>query len=367
MKSLPAVILGASSFGDSVSYDVAADIVNLFIYDVKPVNSKRKMIDTSFLYSNGNSEQYLGKILDTITKNSKKDAKQGQHTISIASKANPRSAGGLSKAGIKFQFETSCKRLKLENDAKYHKMDVYYFHWPDKKTNIVESLETINELYKQGKFERFGLSNYSSWQVAEIYYLCKKNGFVLPTVYQGMYNPLTREIESELLPCLRHFGIVFYAYNPLAGGMLTGKHDFINFDHCAREDDDHDDDEKNADSQDKVNSIKKGRFHGNTNVAKIYRQRYWKKCYFEAIKLIEKVLVDEYNDKVSIIEATLRWMQHHSKLNENDGVILGGSKMVHFVQNTQALLCKQGLNDNVVNAFDDAWQLCKGQCPAYFR
>src|SRR4051812_10679046 len=44
----------------------------------------------------------------------------------------------------------------------------------------------------EGKFKRFGLSNYAAWQVVEIYYLCKANGYVLPTVYQGMYNLITR-------------------------------------------------------------------------------------------------------------------------------------------------------------------------------
>ncbi|XP_046505250.1 aflatoxin B1 aldehyde reductase member 2-like [Equus quagga] len=48
----------------------------------------------------------------------------------------------------------------------------------------------------------------------------------MPTVYQGVYNALTRRVETELFPCLRHFGLRFYAYNPLAGGLLTGKYKY---------------------------------------------------------------------------------------------------------------------------------------------
>ena len=53
-------------------------------------------------------------------------------------------------------------------------------------------LKGINDLYKEGKFKRFGLSNFASYEVAEIVEICKANGYVLPTVYQGMYNAISR-------------------------------------------------------------------------------------------------------------------------------------------------------------------------------
>jgi len=57
-------------------------------------------------------------------------------------------------------------------------------------------------LYQQGKFKRLGVSNYKSWEVAEIYYICKMNNYVLPTVYQGMYNLIARDAELELVSML---------------------------------------------------------------------------------------------------------------------------------------------------------------------
>ena len=72
--------------------------------------------------------------------------------------------------------------------------------------------------FAEGKFKEFGLSNYASWEVADIYHICKRNGWVLPTVYQGMYNAITRMVEGELFPALRHFGLRFYAYNTVRNG-----------------------------------------------------------------------------------------------------------------------------------------------------
>jgi len=79
-------------------------------------------------------------------------------------------------------------------------------------------------MHSEGKFKTFGLSNFQSWEVAHIYHTMEKNSWVTPSVYQGMYNAITREVERELLPCLQKLGMRFLAYNPLAAGVLTGKH-----------------------------------------------------------------------------------------------------------------------------------------------
>lgn len=54
-----------------------------------------------------------------------------------------------------------------------------------------ETLECVNQMYKSGKFKQLGLSNYASWEVAEIVGICERRGFVKPTVYQGMYNAIS--------------------------------------------------------------------------------------------------------------------------------------------------------------------------------
>lgn len=100
-------------------------------------------------------------------------------------------------------------------------VDIYYIHAPDKDTPLEETLKGIQQLYEQGAFKRFGLSNYSPSDVQKAYDICKQNGYVLPTVFQGNYNPVARRQETELFPTLRKLNIAFYAYSPLAGGFLT--------------------------------------------------------------------------------------------------------------------------------------------------
>lgn len=86
----------------------------------------------------------------------------------------------------------------------------------------METLRALDIQFKQDKFELLGLSNYASWEVAEIATLAHVHDLVRPSIYQGVYSAIHRAVEPELFPALRKFGIGFYAYNPLAGGLLTG-------------------------------------------------------------------------------------------------------------------------------------------------
>jgi len=290
-----------------------------------------KELDTALMYCDGTTEKILGALPDRT-----------KSQVLISTKANPWNGKGLGYDSILKQSKQSFTSLKFKDEGK---CDIFYLHAPDHNTPIEQSLKAVNQLHQDGKFLRFGLSNYSAWQVAEIYYLCKENKYVLPTVYQGMYNAITRSVELELIPCLRRFGISFYAYNPLAGGLLTGRYTFEDL-------------EKEP----------IGRFFGNS-WAEAYRNRYWKKTNFDALENIKKCLNEVYGEgKVSIVEASLRWMIHHSALKSSngDGVILGASSLEHLKDNLLAV--SQGpLEKAVVDAFTNAWDLCKGDCPLYFR
>lgn len=101
---------------------------------------------------------------------------------------------------------------------------MYVTHAPDRTTPFEETLKAVNDLYKEGKFKHFGLSNYMSWEVAQVVEICKVNGYVVLTAYQGLYNAVHRNVEPELFPALREYGIAFYAFNPLGGGFFTGRY-----------------------------------------------------------------------------------------------------------------------------------------------
>lgn len=177
--------------------------------------------------------------------------------------------------------------------------------------------------------------------------LCKKNGWIQPTVYQGMYSALTRTVEDELFPCLRYYGISFYAYSPLAGGLLTGKHKF---------------------EQAKDQTIATGRFNG-VGWAKVYKDRYWKKEHFDQIEALKLLLEEVYpGEQVTVPEAAFRWIYNHSKLSAEHGdcVILGASRQEQLDMNLRLSL-KPALEKPVVQFFNQWWESARSMCPKYFR
>ena len=283
--------------------------------------------DTAAFYGDGQSEKFLGQMDLRLNEN-----------VKISTKAHPWKGNTYSASGLRLQLETSLKNLKMDC------IQIFYLHAPEYGTPIAETLKTVDDLYQEKKFKEFGLSNYASWQVAEICMICKNNGWIMPTVYQGMYNSLTRMVEKELFKCLKHFNMRFYAYSPLCGGMLTGKHKFEDAD-----------------------KTEPGRFFGKGR-AELYRNRYWKKVIFNAIEKIKSVLNEVYGKKVDITEASLRWMYHHSKLDGScgDAVILGCSSYEHYKYNSKCIT-KGPLHDKVVAVFDECWRDCCSNCADYMK
>jgi len=221
------------------------------------------------------------------------------------------------------------------------KVNLFYLHAPDHNTPISSTLSTILSLKEQDLFNEWGLSNYPAWQVVHIYHLCKENHIPPPTVYQGMYNCITRDVEKELFPALRLCGLRFYAYNPLAGGILTGKY---------REND----------------NPGTGRFSVNTAWGLKYRQRFWKKEMFDAIQLIESSS-QKYN--ITLPQASLSWLYFHSALSQEigDGVIIGGSNLEQMTANINTIGQLKSLPEEVLTAIEEAWKITAPVCEQYWR
>jgi len=195
-------------------------------------------------------------------------------------------------------LETSVKTLAP------HKIRVLYLHKPDRQTNFAEVAKEIDALHKQGLFEEFGLSNFLSWEVAEFVTLAKTHGWIQPTVYQGIYNALERNIEFELIPALRKYGIRYHAYGPLASGLLTGKF----FTEAELN--------SNAASGTRWDPKAAGSF------AELIMNKY--RPLLPVLKPLKESL-DQHN--ITFAQAALRWLQHHSVLTPEDAVILGASSV----------------------------------------
>ena len=123
--------------------------------------------------------------------------------------------GSLQTEQVVKRTQESLQKLKVDQ------VDILYLHTPDPSTPIEQTLQGVQELFNAGAFRRFGLSNYTAKDVRNIYEHQKSNGWVLPSVYQGAYNPISRHYEEDLLPLLRKLEISFYAYSPTAGGFLA--------------------------------------------------------------------------------------------------------------------------------------------------
>lgn len=276
-------------------------------------------LDTAYVYNDGRCEQLLGEALP-----------KAAAPYFIATKVNPRISGKLDGAAAYKQVNESLERLKLKA------VDLVYLHFPDPATPVEDVLKAMADLHGQGKFRELGLSNFPAWMVADVWHLCEKNGWVKPTVYEGMYNPLTRYAERELNACLDHFGMRYYAYNPLCGGLLTGR--YGKFEDAPTD----------------------GRFTHRPG----YQNRYWKKSYFDAVEILKAACEQE---GITTVEATYRWLAHHSMLKEErgDGIIIGASKLNHLKQNMETM--KAGpLPESVLKAFEDAWDVCRKDSPEYF-
>ncbi|KAM9814222.1 aflatoxin B1 aldehyde reductase member 3 [Neosynchiropus ocellatus] len=317
----PVSLLGTMAFGARADAEQSLQMVKAFLA------RGHRHLDTAFMYAGGRSESVLGGM-------------SLARSVSVATKANPWEGKTLRPDSVRSQLETSLKKLRTD------RVDLFYLHAPDHQTPIQDTLRACHQLHQEGKFRELGLSNYASWEVAEIASICRHNNWVAPTVYQGMYNATTRQVETELLPCLRYFGMRFYAYNPLAGGLLTGKYHYV----------------------DKDGSQPEGRFFGNSWAA-AYRDRYWKQSQFEAIELVLKALETAYGaSRPTLTSAAMRWMYHHSQLKGDlgDGVIIGMSTMEQLKENLAA--AEEGpLDESVVQAFHAAWNLVAHECPNYFR
>ncbi len=124
---------------------------------------------------------------------------------------------GLSSRHIRLQCEASLKRLKTDW------LDVYTLHHVDRATPFAETLDTLEQLKREGKILYYATSNFAAWQLVGLHMTADRVGSIGQLFEQSHYNLSVRDVEREVLPACRHFGIGFLAYSPLAEGLLAGE------------------------------------------------------------------------------------------------------------------------------------------------
>ncbi|KAJ7582807.1 Aldo/keto reductase [Mycena floridula] len=326
-KSALNVVMGAMTFGEVGTggarvhnIDDVQAILNVFR------SHGHQEVDTARTYCAGTSEAYLGKCDMTGLK------------IETKLSPSPHTPNGITHTpeGLRKHLMASLKALNVD------RVEIWYLHAPDRTVAYEVTMKAVDELHREGYFDRFGISGYMAFEVAEIVKICERHGYIKPTVYQGLYNALHRTVEPELFPCLRKFGLAFYEYNPLGGGFFTGKFTSPG------------------------DAVEAGsRFDDQRPQGKNYRNRYWNDIHFKAMAELVEVAKTH---NLTVTEIALRWVSHHSYLKRefNDAILIGASSIKHIKENLIDLE-KGPLPLEVVEALDAAWETVRPTAIKYWK
>ncbi|KAL4781071.1 NADP-dependent oxidoreductase domain-containing protein [Aspergillus varians] len=312
MSSNVELVFGGASFRSQESFgDMDAKNQALSILQDEGI----KYIDTAAAY--GESEQILGTL--------------GAAKTFIVDTKYPGSVGTPStKEGIIGFANESLKKLQT------NQVDVYYLHSPDRRVPFEVQADAINTLYEDGKIKRFGISNFLADEIEELVRIAKEKNWIAPSVYQGSYSAIGRRAEKELFPVLRKHNIQFYAYSPIAGGLL-------------------------AKDIDQLVKNPQGRWDTSTPVGALYHELYDKPRMLEGLKLWGAISNEA---GISKVELAYRWVIHNSILNGEygDRVVFGAATLGQLKE-TLGLAKKGPLGPEIVEKIEELWRLIEADAP----
>lgn len=309
-------VLGTMTFGDTADEAASAAILD------SALEAGITVVDTANGYAGGTTEGILGRLLG-----SRRD------DVILASKAGmPHPDAGedspLSARALRASVEGSLARLGTD------RIDLFYLHQPDRAAPLEETLSTFADLVREGKVQALGVSNFAAWQIGDVIRVADEVGAPRPVVAQQLYNLVARRIESEYLEFAAIHDLHTMVYNPLGGGLLTGKHTF-------------------------EATPGEGRF-GDSRLAAMYRERYWNEDLFRAIGALTEVAASA---GLSLVELSFRWLFSQPGVGS---VLLGGSKPEQFKANLP-FAAAPPLDADLLKACDEIGATLNGPMPAYNR
>ncbi|MGI5186693.1 aldo/keto reductase family protein [Promicromonospora sp. CA-289599] len=317
------VILGTMTFGHrgrGVRIDDPAQVQRLI--DELAAHGHHEL-DTCYVYGGGTCEELLGEL-------------RAAERFGLAIRFDPVATPHGHEPDILIRsVRASLERLATT------KVQILYLNLRDSGTPLKSTLGAVQELHEEGVFDELGLSNVAPGDVAECVSIAERQSWIKPSVYQGLYNAISRAVEPELLPELRRHDIRFHAYNPLAGGAFA----------------------PGFGQADRVESG--SRFDDRQPQGKEYRSRYWNDAYLAGLDEVRQAC---RSGGIAPIEAALRWLVHHSRLDarSGDGIILGASSLGHLQQNLAAVEAGP-LPGAVVTALDRAAEITRPAWPPVAR
>lgn len=306
-----ALAVGTMNFGKRTSAPESERIVR------RAIDRGLALFDTANVYNGGESERILGRAL----------AGARDRTL-VASKVGmaggPKNPEGLSRTSILRAIDASLTRLGTDY------LDLYYLHAPDPRTPIEETIDAMKTLLDAGKVRAWGVSNYASWQILEINGLCDQRAMLRPKVSQVIYNVLIRQIEIEYVAFAARFPIHTTVYNPLAGGLLAGKH--------------------------QRGDIPSGsRFDAN----RMYQRRYWTDRLFDHVDALAAVAKDF---GMTLVDLAYAWLAVRPGV---DSILVGPADAEQLDAAIDA--CDRDLPNEVVTRVDDSHYAFAGTDAKYAR
>jgi aryl-alcohol dehydrogenase-like predicted oxidoreductase len=229
---------------------------------------------------------------------------------------------GLSRKHILAAIEASLRRLQTDY------VDLYQVHAPDPDTPIDETLRALDCVVQSGKARYVGCSNFKAWELAKALWTSDKSGLARFDSAQPRYNLLSRDIEAEMLPLCLDQGVGVIVYNPLAGGLLTGKH--------------HRDQPPAANTRFAV-------------AGPMYRERYWNDANFAAVERLQAFFAPRGKPLVGVAVA---WVLAQPGITS---AIVGASRPEQLDHSLQAVDTQ--LDDEEMRQLNDVWYDLPKQAP----
>ncbi|KAE8553199.1 hypothetical protein TMatcc_007375 [Talaromyces marneffei ATCC 18224] len=199
------IILGTHTVGDT------AKMPGIVHFDYE--NDVKGLLDA--FYSRGHRE------IDTASNYPGSEAHLGQvgavGPFTIHTKVRGWGSGDFEPSKIQLSIEKSLQDLRTPT------VETMFLHVPDRQTPFEDTAKAMNDACHQGKFKKWGFSNYTAAEVEKFIEVCDEKGYAKPSVYEGHYNAIVRGGEKELFPLLRKHNMAFFAFSPAAGGLFSDK------------------------------------------------------------------------------------------------------------------------------------------------
>ena len=205
--------LGCMSFGDpgrgghpwSLGEEAARPIIR------HALEAGVNFLDTANVYSDGSSEEIVGKALADFAQ---------REEVVLATKVHGRmrpgpNGAGLSRKSVLAEIDNSLRRLRTDY------VDLYQIHRFDPTTPVEETVEALNDVVRAGKARYVGASSMYAWQFSKMLHVAESHGWARFVSMQDHYNLLYREEEREMLPLCADEGIGVIPWSPLGRGRLT--------------------------------------------------------------------------------------------------------------------------------------------------